>query len=144
MTIKGETQNVNFAGQLTVAAMTQSVSAQSGTVCYNTSGGTLTYDATLGCLSSLASLKTDMSPLNDAIAEVMRLRPIEFRFKPDVPTDHSMQVGFTAEDVAQVDPRLVGYGADGELRGVRYAEMVSLLTKAIQEQQAEINAGKVH
>lgn len=124
---------VSGSNQFNVAAMTQSAAAQSGTVCYNSGTGAITYDATLGCLSSLSSLKTDMAPLHDALAEVMRLRPIQFRFKDGVPTDHSMQVGFSAEETAGVDDRLVGYGPDGALRGVRYAEMTSLLVAAIQE-----------
>lgn len=136
ITVKGETQQVNFAGQLNVAAMTQTAAAQSGTVCYNTGTGAVTYDATLGCLASLASLKTDMKPLRGALDEVMRLRPIEFRFKDEVPTDHKMQVGFTADDTEKVDQRLVGYDADGNLRGVRYAESVALLAAAIQEMNA--------
>lgn len=138
MTIKGVTQNVNFASQITVAAMTQSAAAQSGTMCYNTSGGTVTYDASVGCLSSLEELKDIHGPITGALDEVAALKP--FWFTPinrPAGSDLREQPGFGAHQVEAVDKRLVGYGANGELRGVRYMEMTAVLAAAINELKAD-------
>lgn len=140
VTISGTNQSVAFAGQITVAAMTQTAVAQSGTVCYNTSGGTVTYDATLGCLTSLEEMKDIHGPITGALDEVAALKP--FWFSPinrPAGSDLAEQPGFGAHQVESVDKRLVGYGANGELRGVRYMEMTALLAAAIKEQQAEIS-----
>jgi hypothetical protein len=126
------------AGQLAVTAMTQTSAAQSGTVCYSTSIGALTYDATLGCLTSLEELKNIHGPITNALAEVNALRP--FWFSPinrPSGSDLAEQPGFGAHQVEAVDRRLVGYGQDGKLRGVRYMEMSALLAAAIQELKAD-------
>lgn len=122
------------AGQLAVTAMTQTSAAQSGTVCYSTTIGALTYDATLGCLASLEELKNIHGPITGALAKVIALRPFWFTPK-DRPegSDLAEQPGFGAHQVEAVDKRLVGYGQDGKLRGVRYMEMSALLAAAIQE-----------
>jgi hypothetical protein len=140
LTIKGNTQQVNFAGQITVASMTQSSAAQSGTVCYNTSGGAITYDATLGCLTSLEELKDIHGPITGALAEVTALKP--FWFTPinrPAGSDLAEQPGFGAHQIEGVDKRLVGYGPNGELRGVRYMEITALEAAAIAELKAEFD-----
>lgn len=48
------------------------------------------------------------------------------------------ELGFIAEDIEKLDPRLSTYDGDSSLRGVQYDHMVALLTKAIQEEQEEI------
>jgi hypothetical protein len=122
------------SGQITVAAMTQSAAAQSGTVCYNTSGGTITYDATLGCLTSLEEMKDIHGPITGALAEIEAFKP--FWFSPinrPAGSDLAEQPGFGAHQIESVDKRLVGYGPDGQLLGVRYMEMTALEAAAITE-----------
>lgn len=139
MTISGTNQSVTFAAQIAAPAMTQTASAQSGTVCYNTSGGTITYDATLGCLTSLEEMKDIHGSINNALDEVLALKP--FWFSPiNRPngSDLAEQPGLGAHQVESIDPRLVGYGQDGKLRGVRYSELTAVLVAAIQQQQVEI------
>ena len=124
-------------GQLTIVNLPQSAAAQSGTMCYSASG--VTYDATLGCLTSLEELKDIHGPITGALAKVAALEP--FWFTPinrSFGSDLAEQPGLGAHQVESVDKRLVGYGANGELRGVRYMEMNALLIAAIKEQQAEI------
>jgi hypothetical protein len=126
------------AGQIAVTAMTQTAAAQSGTVCYSTTIGALTYDATLGCLTSLEEMKDIHGPITGALAEVEKMRP--FWFKPkDRPagSDLAEQPGFGAHQIEAIDPRLVGYGEDGKLRGVRYMEMTAVLAAAIKELKAD-------
>ncbi len=42
-------------------------------------------------------------------------------------------LGFIAEEVADVDPLLATYGVDGAPGGVKYHHMTALLTQGIQE-----------
>lgn len=69
----------------------------------------------------------------------MRLRPVSYELKPEYDPQHlGRQVGLIAEDVEEVDKRLVGYGSDGKIQGVRYMQMTALLVKAVQDQQRQI------
>jgi hypothetical protein len=100
----------------------------------------LTVDTTLACLSSLGAWKKDIEPLDSGLSEVMQLKPVSYDLKPEYDPEHlGRQVGFLAEDVEQVDKRLVGYGGDGQLRGVRYMQMAALLTKGEQELVAQVS-----
>lgn len=139
--VKGETQQVNFAGQINVASMTQTAAAQTGSVCYNSGTGAITYDASTTCLLSSKSLKHDWRPLQGALAEVLALNPVDFLYD-DQATSPGRQIGFLAEEVAVIDHRLA-VETPGRPPGVRYINMVPLLAKAIQEMKGEIDMLRV-
>lgn len=128
--------------QFNVSAMTQTSVAQSGTMCYNSVNGGVTYDATLGCLASLEELKVIKGPITGAISEIVALRPFWYSWKAGTPEaasgDLRVQPGLGAHATERVDSRLVGYGPDGKLRGVRYAQMIALLVAGMQDQQRDI------
>lgn len=95
-------------------------------------------------------LKEDIEGLTSALDKVSQLNPVTYRFKSeqfpamDLPTRQKM--GFLAQEVETVMPELVSTGTkaediDGntfESKSVNYVEMIPMLTKAIQEQQALI------
>lgn len=118
---------ITLGGQLVVANMTQTSAAQSGTVCWSAAG--LTYDATLGCLASLPELKDFHGRIVNAAAALDKITPMWASWKTNTPEwrggDHEIQPVFNAREVAAVDKRLVSYGPDGKLRGVRYMEMAA-------------------
>jgi hypothetical protein len=128
-----------FGSQIAVTSMTQTTVAQSGTVCYNTTGA-ITYDATLGCLTSLEEMKDIHGPITGALSEVMKFKP--FWFTPinrSAGSDLAEQPGFGAHQIEAVDKRLVGYGPNGELRGVRYMEITAVEAAAIAELKTEFD-----
>jgi len=47
-------------------------------------------------------------------------------------------VGFGAEEVARVEPLLTTTNDKGEIEGVKYAQISTVLVNAVNEQQAEI------
>ena len=49
-----------------------------------------------------------------------------------------MQVGFVADDLAAIDQNLVSFSGDGQVINYNDRAVVAMLTKAIQEQQAQI------
>ncbi len=123
-------------------SLTQSAAAQSGTVCYNTSKGDITYDATLGCLASSGRFKNIIGRLspNESLSIVSQFSGAVFTKKLDDggDSDPNEQIGLIAEEVAAIDPRLVAYGTDGKVRGVRYAQDMAIYAGAIQALEARI------
>jgi hypothetical protein len=88
--------------------------------------------------------KTDIKPVADALPAVLQLKPVSFRWKD--PKDDGMrgrQLGFVAQDVQKVLPDTVLTMNDKDKTlGLKYNEFIPLLTKAIQQQDAEISALK--
>lgn len=120
-------------GSVTLSGLTNA--ATGDYVCYN--AGLIEFN-TATCTLSLRKYKIDIAPLNSSLAEVMRLRPVEYRYKPELKLGNRLQVGLIADEVAKVDPRIGAYKDNGELESVDYEHMTAVLAAAIQEQQKEI------
>jgi hypothetical protein len=92
--------------------------------------------------ASDARLKANIKNSTYGLAEVMKLRPVSYTMRKG----GEAQVGFIAQEVQKVIPEVVsgkeGDVAKGETLGISYGNMVAVLTKAMQEQQAEIEALK--
>lgn len=85
------------------------------------------------CSSSLR-YKTNIEAFSAGLSIVRQLRPITFDWKTGGPKD----VGFGAEDVARIDPRLAIYNDKGEIEGVKYDRLSVVFVNAIKEQQEQI------
>ena len=90
------------------------------------------------CASSSLRYKQQVAPFEGGLDLVSRLRPISFTWKVDGTRD----LGLGAEDVAKVEPLLVTHNGHGEIEGVRYDRLGTVLINAIQQQQAEIQTLK--
>jgi hypothetical protein len=80
------------------------------------------------CSSSLR-YKTDVTSFTSGLDLVDRLHPIAFAWKDGGLRD----VGFAAEDVADVDPRLAIYDSAGQVEGVKYDRLTTALVNAVKE-----------
>jgi hypothetical protein len=89
----------------------------------------------LGTLVSSARYKRDIRDMGDASSNLMKLRPVSFRYKED--PDRHLQYGLIAEDVERVYPELVTHGDDGKVEGVRYELLPALLLNEVQKQAKE-------
>jgi hypothetical protein len=89
-------------------------------------------------LSSDSSLKRNIVDYRDALQKVLAMRPVHFRYK--VGSDTTLHVGLIAQELVHIDSSLVDYAVDGEARGVKYLEVIPVLVRAIQEQDARITA----
>lgn len=135
--------NATDSTAVLLPGLASSSAATTGTLCWTTGTGNVNVDTTLACLSSTRKVKQNIKPLDIGLSEVMQMRPVSYDLKPQFNPKHlGPQVGLVAEDVEKVDPRLVGYGGDGKIEGVRYMQMTAVLVKALQEEQAEIVALK--
>ena len=105
--------------------------------------------------TSDARMKKNITPIKYGLSTVMKLRPVSYEWKN--PKDESgTQIGFIAQEVEHVFPEAVVHSQISQQQidnaksagkpipaitdpyGMRYAELIPLLTKAIQEQQEKI------
>jgi hypothetical protein len=85
------------------------------------------------CSSSLR-YKTNVESLTSGLNLIQRLRPVTFDWK----SRNEHDLGFIAEEVAEVEPLLTFRNEKGEIEGVKYAQMSAVLVNAVKEQQAQI------
>ena len=95
-------------------------------------------------------LKENIKPLNNVLDKIMLLKPSSYNYKGEykkMNLPQGEQMGFIAQEMEKVFPQLVKPIADkqtdntkvSEYKGVDYVGLIPLLTKAIQDQQEEIN-----
>jgi hypothetical protein len=117
------------------------------------SGSPVVVDAggQLGVMASSARFKTEIKPMDKASEAVLDLKPVTFRYKPDVDPEGIPQFGLVAEQVEKVNPDLVAHDEQGKAYTVRYEAVnamllneflkehrkVESLEKAMAEQQQE-------
>jgi len=118
-------------------------STAGNSVCQLTGGQIVNAGGTT-CVTSSRRFKTDIKPIDIGLKEVLALNPKSYtRKEPTQSMPTGKEVGLIAEEVEKVIPRIVEYEADGVTpRGVNYQEYTAVLTKAIQEQQKQIDALK--
>jgi Chaperone of endosialidase len=94
----------------------------------------------LGTVSSSRRFKEDIQDMGDASRDLMRLRPVTFRYqKPFANGSLPKQYGLIAEEVAEVYPDLVAHSADGQIETVKYQLLDPMLLNEVQRQQAQIH-----
>lgn len=96
-------------------------------------------------LTSDARLKTDIVEVEDALAIIEKLQPVQYRKKQSITSeDYSKhEFGFIAQEVRKLLPSLVTEGMDKDkLLALDYNSLISILTKAIQQQQVQIESLK--
>ena len=97
----------------------------------------------LGTVSSSRRYKEDIDDMGEASHDLMRLRPVTFRYKkPFADGSKPIQYGLIAEEVDEVYPDLVAHSADGQIETVKYQVLDSMLLNEVQRQQGEIGAQK--
>jgi hypothetical protein len=116
----------------------------------NGSGG---YTGTWTTVSDM-KFKKNFEPITSALGLINKLNPTTYEFKTDeykvMNFPAFRQYGFIAQELENVFPLLVEKGShpgekEGEIidyKGVNYIGLIPVLTKAIQEQQAQIEALK--
>ena len=80
--------------------------------------------------------KKDFEESNIGLNEVLQLKPTLYRMKSDN-TEGIKELGFIAQEVQGIIPS--AYQQSGDFIGLNFNPIVAALTKAVQEQQAQIN-----
>jgi hypothetical protein len=93
--------------------------------------------------------KTDINDIQNVSTKILLLRPVTYKLKPKLKGNEKAdakitakaekdQIGLIAQEVQEIFPEIVSEREDGTL-GIRYTELIPVLIKAVQEQQAEID-----
>jgi hypothetical protein len=90
----------------------------------------------IGFCGSSLRYKKDFQAFTRGLDLISRLKPITFRWK----SDNTSDLGFGAEDVADVEPLLVTHNEKGEIEGVKYDRISAALVNAVKELQEQIAA----
>ena len=102
--------------------------------------GNICATGTIGVCSD-ERFKTDVEPLEGALAKVLALRGVEYDWRRDEFPAHEFtdarQVGLIAQEVLQVVPEVVSEGGDG-MYSVDYGKLTPVLVEAIREQQGAL------
>lgn len=78
-------------------------------------------------------LKKNVKSLPYGLQEVLQLRPVTFEWKNS--KDESAKLGLIAQEIQTIIPEVVNVGNDEQkMLGVKYADLIPVLIKAIQEQ----------
>jgi hypothetical protein len=93
-----------------------------------------------------ARYKRDITPLSDALADVLRMQGVKYNWKqsefPDLNFPQGEQIGVIAQDIEKILPELVSTGVDG-YKSVSYEKLTPVLIEAIKEQQKLIESQKI-
>ncbi len=95
-------------------------------------------DGKLGTTTSSRRFKENIREIAEESDGLMRLRPVAFRYKPEIDPTGLAQYGLIAEEVAQVYPDLVVSDRDGKPETVRYHLVNALLLNEVQKQRRTI------
>jgi len=91
--------------------------------------------------TSSIRFKTDVETLdNDTADNILNLRPVTYKSLGIADNPESTYLGFVAEEVEGVEPRLVSYSLDGQADGVQYERVIPALVNVIKRQEARIAA----
>ena len=97
-------------------------------------------------------IKTDIHELRYGISDVMKLSPKEYQFTNDnfneLKLSKELQLGLIAQEANEIIPELISDNVNAKdkngtmqtLQGINYVGLIPVLIKAMQEQQAQIEA----
>lgn len=135
-----ERMRINSAGNVGIGTVSPSMTFY----VYGTAGGSNAWST-----PSDLRLKKDITNITDGLDLVEKLRGVRFRWRTpeerkvgktiSLAVDHP-QIGFIAQEVADVVPEAVNVPAKGssDLYSLRESDLIPVLVEAIKEQQAEI------
>jgi hypothetical protein len=95
--------------------------------------------------------KHDIKPMDKASEVLFALRPVSFRYHKEYDRTQTIAFGLIAEEVAEVNPDLVGRNPNGDPESVRYEQISAMLLNEflkehqmvheLKKQVAELTAG---
>ena len=91
--------------------------------------------------ASSRQFKQDIHDMDRASSDLMRLRPVTFRYKKEYDSGEGcLQYGLIAEELAEVYPELVVYDDRGKVKTVEYQKLPAMLLNELQKQHAQIQS----
>lgn len=122
------------ASALTVAAGTPN------SICQNNATKEITVNAALTCTVSSREYKARIEPFSgNGLRMVAAMQPDTFFYRDRLDRP---RIGLMAEDLAEIDPRLAEWTAEGKPNSIDFPAMMGVMVKAIQELRAEVESLK--
>ncbi|MFG0315278.1 MAG: tail fiber domain-containing protein, partial [Phycisphaerales bacterium] len=103
----------------------------------NEAGGAVLVGGSL-VQTSRRALKQDIEPLRDSIETILSLRGVSYRWSDE--RGGKADIGFIAEEMAQVLPEIVSFDDEGSPVGIDYGRVTALLVEAVKEQQMQMRS----
>lgn len=127
--------NIDGSGLITSSTLRANASgATDYTVCVSSSG-VLTSSTSACTGASSIRFKHDVEDLTGNLDKVLAMRPVSYKYNETNADD----IGFIAEEILDIDPRLVVFEKDGVTpHGLKYDRFTSILAGAIQELDLKI------
>jgi hypothetical protein len=88
--------------------------------------------------TSAERFKTNIQTLDLQLDKVNLLNPVTFEWIEDGRED----IGLIAEQVNEIYPEFVGRNPAGEIQGIKYSKLTTVLIKSIQELKQEVETLK--
>jgi trimeric autotransporter adhesin len=95
--------------------------------------------------------KDEVKTINRGLSEIMKLRPVSYRYKKEISREDKIRLGLIAQEVEEIIPEaVVNDDVDidpttgeiivtkGQYKGMNYDQLIPVLIKAVQEQQQQI------
>jgi hypothetical protein len=95
-------------------------------------------DGKLGTVTSSRRFKKDIADMDLASEALLALRPVTFRYKPELDKAGIPQYGLVAEEVADVNPDLVVRDENGEIYTVRYEAVNAMLLNEFLKEHRKV------
>jgi len=89
--------------------------------------------------ASSRRFKQDIHEMDKASSDLMRLRPVTFRYKKEYDSGEGrLQYGLIAEEAAEVYPELVVSDDTGRVKTVEYQKLPAMLLNELQKQHGKL------
>ena len=92
----------------------------------------------LGMAPSSARFKQEIQDMDKASDVLLALRPVSFRYKPEIDPEGVPQFGLVAEEVEKVNPDLVVRDRDGKAYTVRYDAVNAMLLNEFLKEHRKV------
>jgi hypothetical protein len=82
--------------------------------------------------------KHDIQPMGEASEVLFALKPVSFRYKKEYDATQTMAFGLIAEEVAEVNPDLIGCNDRGQPESVRYEQINAMLLNEFLKEHRKV------
>jgi Chaperone of endosialidase len=95
-------------------------------------------DGKLGAQVSSRRFKDEIGPMERVSEAIYSLKPVTFRYKPEIEPARPLGFGLIAEDVEKISPDLVTRGRDGQVNTVRYDAVNAMLLNEFLKEHRKV------
>jgi hypothetical protein len=92
----------------------------------------------LGTVPSSKRFKEAIKPMDKASEALFALKPVSFRYKKEIDSAGTSQLGLVAEDVEKVNPDLVVRNKEGKPYSVRYDQVNAMLLNEFLKEHRKV------